>query len=218
MDERAKYSKQQMPEAGSAEALQVATYPYRELIGTLLWISNDTKPDIVYVVNTLAKFTCNPEIVHWRAALRVLGYLNCTKHYYIRYAQQPFPDSVVTGGYMRGWLPPTADLNCYVDAGHAADVDTRRSTTGYIFFMSGGPISGQSRADSILQSHYRVWKLRTWQQVQLLRRPCGKLGYLYSLACVLNYQTQKFAGEAQTHGITELVYLPTAEQNSWLTA
>ena len=36
MDDRAQFSKSQMPKPGSAEALQVATYKYRELIGTLL--------------------------------------------------------------------------------------------------------------------------------------------------------------------------------------
>ena len=45
---------------------------------------------------------------------------------------------------MRGRLPITTDLNCYVDASHAADIDTRRSTTGYMFFMTGGPVSWQS--------------------------------------------------------------------------
>ena len=40
MDERQHYSKTQMPKAGSAEALQMATIPYRELIGSLLWVSN----------------------------------------------------------------------------------------------------------------------------------------------------------------------------------
>ena len=64
MDDRAQYFKSQMPKAGSAEALQVATFKYRELIGTLLWISNGTRPDIVFAVNTLAKFTCNPGLVH----------------------------------------------------------------------------------------------------------------------------------------------------------
>ena len=78
MDDRAQYSRSQMPISGSAEALQVATFPYRELIGTLLWISNGTRPDIVFAVNTLAKFTCNPGLIHWRAALRVLGFLNTT--------------------------------------------------------------------------------------------------------------------------------------------
>ena len=46
---------------------------------------------------------------------------------------------------MRGRLPITPDLQCYVDASHVADVDTRRSTTGYIFFISGGLVSWQSR-------------------------------------------------------------------------
>jgi Reverse transcriptase (RNA-dependent DNA polymerase) len=36
MDDRAQYSRLQMPKPGSAEALQVSTFPYRKLIGTLL--------------------------------------------------------------------------------------------------------------------------------------------------------------------------------------
>ena len=46
MDERQHYSKSQMPKDCSAEAQQMATLPYRELIGSLLW---------VYIPGTLAK-------------------------------------------------------------------------------------------------------------------------------------------------------------------
>ena len=60
MNERQHYSKKQMPQAGSAEALQMATLPYRELIVSLLWFSNGTRPDVTYSVNTLTKFTSNP--------------------------------------------------------------------------------------------------------------------------------------------------------------
>ena len=46
---------------------------------------------------------------------------------------------------MRGRLPITPDLQCYVDASHAADVDTRRSPTRYYtLFISGEPVSWQS--------------------------------------------------------------------------
>ena len=76
MEDRVQFSKSQKPKPGSPEALQVGTYPYRELIGTLLWVSNGTRPDATYLVNTLAKFTHNPGLIHWRASLRVLGYLN----------------------------------------------------------------------------------------------------------------------------------------------
>jgi Reverse transcriptase (RNA-dependent DNA polymerase) len=94
MDDRAHYSKSQMPKAGSVEALQAATSKYRELVGTLLWISNGICPYIVFAVNTLAKFTCNPGLVHWRSSLRVHGYLYATRTYYIWYAQQHFNGSM----------------------------------------------------------------------------------------------------------------------------
>jgi Reverse transcriptase (RNA-dependent DNA polymerase) len=64
IDERQHYSKSQMPKEGSPEALQMATLPYRELIGSLLWVSNGTRPDITYSVNTLTKFTSSPGLIH----------------------------------------------------------------------------------------------------------------------------------------------------------
>ena len=36
-------------------------------------------------------------------------------------------------------------LTCFVDSDHAADKDTRRSCTGYVFFSRGGPVSWRSR-------------------------------------------------------------------------
>ena len=99
MDERQHYSKSQMPKAGSAEALQMATLPYRELIGSLLWVSNGTRPDVTYPVNTLTMFTSNPALLHWRAALRILGFLNATKNYCIRYAQQLHMDTISSKGF-----------------------------------------------------------------------------------------------------------------------
>jgi hypothetical protein len=46
---------------------------------------------------------------------------------------------------MRGVLPMVSDFNCYVDASHASDFDSRRSITGYIFCILGGLVSWQSR-------------------------------------------------------------------------
>ena len=46
MKDRVKFSKTQQSKPGSPEALQVGTYPYRESIGTLLWISNGARPDV----------------------------------------------------------------------------------------------------------------------------------------------------------------------------
>ena len=105
-----------MPKHGSAEALQMSTLPYCELIGSLLWVSKGTRPDVSYPVNPLTKFTSNPSLIHWRAALRVLGFLNATRNYCIRYAKQIHLNNISSSGFMRGILPNHIDLNCYVDA------------------------------------------------------------------------------------------------------
>jgi Reverse transcriptase (RNA-dependent DNA polymerase) len=94
MGERQHYSKSQMPKKGSPKAIQMTTYSYRELIGLLLWVLDGTRPDVTYSVNTLTKFTSNPGIIHWRAAPRVLGFLNSTKYYCIRYTQQIHMDNI----------------------------------------------------------------------------------------------------------------------------
>jgi hypothetical protein len=59
MDSRQLFYKAQSPEAGMEEARLFQSLPYRELNGTLLWIANDTRPDNLYAVGTLAKYTNN---------------------------------------------------------------------------------------------------------------------------------------------------------------
>jgi hypothetical protein len=78
MYSEAQLSKSQCPSEGLEEALQMNNMSYRELIGLLLWVANGTRPDVSFSVNTLAKFTSNPGLVHWKALLRVLGYLYAT--------------------------------------------------------------------------------------------------------------------------------------------
>ena len=45
------------PRPGSEEEDIMEEIPCRELISTLLWVSNGTRPDISYAVSTLAKYT-----------------------------------------------------------------------------------------------------------------------------------------------------------------
>ena len=68
-----------------------------------------------------------PTAVHWSAAKGVLRYLASTIDYGITFS----------GG--------DAPLVGYCDSDYAGDVDSRRSTTGYVFIMHGGAISWNSR-------------------------------------------------------------------------
>jgi hypothetical protein len=67
-----------------------------------------------------------PTDEHWRAALRVLRYVYSTRSMGIVYGK-------------------SAELHGYCDADFAGDIDTARSTTGYVFLLNGGAIHWQSR-------------------------------------------------------------------------
>ena len=68
-----------------------------------------------------------PTEAHWQAALRVVRYLAGTAE-----------DGVTFGR-------SGETLVGYCDADYAGDMDTRRSTTGYVFLMFGGAVSWSSR-------------------------------------------------------------------------
>jgi hypothetical protein len=108
------------------EPLSTTDYDYGNLIGSLLYLSVCTRPDIAQAVGVLSKYMATPTTVHWHAANDVLRYLAGTKSYGINYGD-------------------ASEIQGYCDADYAGDLDTRRSTTGYIFTLNGGAISWSSR-------------------------------------------------------------------------
>jgi len=50
------------------EDRQRATYPFKEIIGSLMYAAMATWPDIAFVTSILAQFNQNPARVHWEAA------------------------------------------------------------------------------------------------------------------------------------------------------
>lgn len=107
--------------------LDRSTFGYSQLIGSLMYLSICTRPDISQAVGALARYMANPTISHWQAAKGVLRYIAGTANHGITF-----------GG--NGLI-----LEAYCDADYAGDIDSRRSTTGYVFILNGGAISWSSR-------------------------------------------------------------------------
>ena len=101
--------------------------PYASAVGSLMYAQVCTRPDIAYAVGVLGRYQSNPGMDHWRAAKKVMRYLQRTKDYMLMYKQTDILD--VIG---------------YSDADFASCVDSRKSTSGYIFIMAGGAISWRS--------------------------------------------------------------------------
>jgi len=57
---------------------EMANIPYRQAVGTLLWLSLGTRPDICYAVSQVAKFNDCFGREHWKAVLRIFRFLKGT--------------------------------------------------------------------------------------------------------------------------------------------
>jgi hypothetical protein len=108
---------------------------YRAIVGALGWLNQGTRPDISHAYSELSKFVQCPGQKHMDAAEYCLKYLAGTVDLCIHYGRTK--DGMIEGREINrlwGW----------VDADFAADLDTRRSHTGYVIMMNGGPISWKS--------------------------------------------------------------------------
>jgi hypothetical protein len=124
-------------------------FPYSELVGSLLYLAVCTRPDIAYAVGVLARYMSKPMLRHWNAAKSLLCYLVGTMQCGISFDGK--------GGNLEG----------YCDSDYAGDVDTRKSTAGYVFLLNGGVVSWFIRLPTTEK------RLSTWLQLQLSRKLCG---------------------------------------------
>jgi hypothetical protein len=102
---------------------------YQRGVGSIMWAAKGSRLDVQYVIGQLSQYCNNPTIRHWNAILRVVRYLNSTADYGIEYG---------AGGSSEH------QLQGYSDADYAGDTSDRRSVSGYLFILGGGPITWTS--------------------------------------------------------------------------
>lgn len=108
------------------EVQRIINKPYREAVGSLMFLAVVTRPDIAFAVGQVSRFLNNPSEKHWIAVKRIMRYLAGTKSYGICY---------------RGIHD---ELMVYSDADFAGDITTRKSTTGYLSMLAGAPVTWSS--------------------------------------------------------------------------
>ena len=92
---------------------------YRSLIGSLRYLTC-TRPNIMFAVGVASRFMKDPKASHMKAAKMILRYVKGTKQLRLHYLK--------TNNFL---------LSCYVDNDWAGDVDDRKSTTRFVFYMGG---------------------------------------------------------------------------------
>ena len=109
---------------------------YRSLIGSLRYLCN-SRPDLAYPVGYLSRFMEAPRQEHLTAVKRVLRYVAGTLSWGLHYHP----------GKKDGGKPV---LVGYSDSDLAGDVNDRKSTSGLIFFLAGGPVAWQSAKQKVV--------------------------------------------------------------------
>jgi hypothetical protein len=120
-----------------AEADVVAAVPYMQAVGSLLYASIATRPDLTHAVNEVCKFMSCYGQQHWTAVKRILRYLKGEPGLGLSYEPR---HSNADG----------VEVCAYTDADWAGDTDDRKSTSGYLVLVDGCVVSWSSKKQSIV--------------------------------------------------------------------
>ena len=66
--------------------------PFREVVGSLMWIANQTRPDISNAVRAVARHSHEPQKIHGKAAQKILNCLLETAHLTLKFKQDSTVD------------------------------------------------------------------------------------------------------------------------------
>merc|ERR1712185_106449 len=120
-------------------------FDYLSIIGSLLHINMLTRPDISFAVNALTRHASCPSMEHAKALRRLVMYCYDTKHLGVTYHRDGHTScpEVYEGG-MHPLTTPHNHIQVFADSDYAQDY-TRRSTSGMVVMMNGGPITWSSK-------------------------------------------------------------------------
>ena len=119
------------------ESTAQTSFPYRELVASLLYLAICTRPDIAFTVKELSRFLNFPGKKMIAVAMRCLHYVGTFKSFGLRFHYEL---RKVAGAFLYTGAPVTA----YSDASFA-DGEDRRSTAGGVVMFNGTAIMWWSK-------------------------------------------------------------------------
>lgn len=106
--------------------------PYASAIGSLMYAMVCTRPDIAHAVGVVSRYMSNPGKQHWEAVKWIMRYLRGSSNVSLCFTR--------TGLKLQG----------YVDADLAGDMDSRKSTTGFVYTLGGTAVCWGSKLQKIV--------------------------------------------------------------------
>ncbi|MCO5606465.1 hypothetical protein L7F22_060653 [Adiantum nelumboides] len=110
----------------NVETAKMSWIPYASVVGSLMYAMVATRPDLAHAVGVVSKYMSNSSKRHWDAVRGILRYLRGTSELSLCYGEQ------------------NMSVHGYADSDYAGSIGSRKSTSGYVFIVAGGPISWES--------------------------------------------------------------------------
>ena len=196
---------------------------YLSAVGSLLYLSTMTRPDISYTVGVLARFSSNPGKQHMDAVKHLFRYIKGTLDYKLTFG--PISSS--------GPLFTT-----YSDADYGGCKDSGKSTGGYVVMMGGAAVSWRSKiqptvSQSTTEAEF-VAASEAGKELKWMRNLLKELGFGVTGSSTLHLDNQsaiQVCKNPEHHGrmkhldmkyfwirdevvrkVIEVVYVPTGDQ------
>ncbi|KAE9284760.1 hypothetical protein PF008_g27084 [Phytophthora fragariae] len=113
------------------------SFDYRAAIGSLMYLTTSTRPDIAFPVGYLSRFVSNPSKKHGGAVKRILRYLAATSRQGIKYSNdKDVTDQILVSGHS--------------DADWGNDPETRKNVTGFVMTIAAGAVAWAARRQTIV--------------------------------------------------------------------
>ncbi|KAJ1518865.1 hypothetical protein ONE63_011517 [Megalurothrips usitatus] len=164
---------------------------YRQAIGSLLYLSNNTRPDLAFAICALSQKCSKPTEKDWTNVIQVMKYLKTTMNIGLHF------------------VPTREPLTVYVDSSWANASGERKSIYGVLLLLAGSAISWYAKkskrvANSVLQAEYIAMDegVREVLWVQHLFEELEMSNFVPKPTVIFG-DNQGAIGNATKHGITE---------------
>jgi hypothetical protein len=189
-------------------------FPYFSVVGALMYLANNTRPNIAFAVNLLARYNSTPTKRHWVGVKNIFSYLNGTKGLGIFYKRNNDPS-----------------LIRYTDAGYLSDPHNGISQTRFVFLQGGTAISWKYSKKTLLTTstnHSKITALfKASRECVWLRRmvnhiltTCGiglvespTIIYVNNSPCVVRMETWYTKRNINNHIAPKLLYPHELQEN-----
>ena len=185
------------------ERERLSKLPYLELVGSLLYLSTMTRPDIAYHMSVLCSHMHDPSIDCYNAALDLLLYVGHTRHYHLRYSGSvAAPDGI---GHASE-ISSNSGFVAYSDSSWHKPDELGYNMFGYVVFLYGGPVAFAAKrlkivAHSSAEAEYAASSY-SCKEIAFVRNVCLELELGLRGPVCLAVDNQAAIRIAENRGVT----------------